>query len=241
MILNSIFSTLEFNTYQIEKDLKILSELNLNEEMTSRISATLSKPVERKGKDLQGRVLMVVDEIKGLGKIIVKNYSRGGLFQKILKNNHLAVGEFRPLIEFKILKFLLDHGINVPKPLAIAQKGKCIYKGWLVSEYIDNIGTLVDISLKDPVKARHYTERLVIELKKIIELNILHTDLHPGNVIISAINDLPYIIDFDKAIVYKGTKAQLKELYLRRWRRAVIKHNLPEILSEIMCLGLLSR
>ena len=32
----------------------------------------------------------------------------------------------------------------------------------------------------------------------------------------------------------------LRDFYLRRWRRAVIKHHLPESIAEVMCLKLKS-
>ena len=47
-----------------------------------------------------------------------------------------------------------------------------------------------------------------------------------------------YVLDFDKAVRFSGNKNALRDKYVCRWRRAVIKHKLPETLSELMCIGL---
>jgi 3-deoxy-D-manno-octulosonic acid kinase len=75
------------------------------------------------------------------------------------------------------------------------------------------------------------------QLYLLIEEGIYHVDLHPGNVLVDN-NHNVYVIDFDKARCWTGPKNELRDLYLHRWRRAVIKHNLPETLSEIACLHL---
>jgi 3-deoxy-D-manno-octulosonic acid kinase len=73
----------------------------------------------------------------------------------------------------------------------------------------------------------------------LIKNRIFHVDLHPGNVLVS--NDgRAFIVDFDKARIFTGGEAALRELYLRRWRRAVIKHKLSPVLAEMMSLTLRS-
>ena len=62
---------------------------------------------------------------------------------------------------------------------------------------------------------------------------ILHVDLHLGNVLVDS-NSRVYLIDFDKARYSIQNKDKLRDKYLRRWRRAVIKHRLPEKLSDLM-------
>jgi len=47
-----------------------------------------------------------------------------------------------------------------------------------------------------------------------------------------------YLLDFDKGSVYHGNRQKLKFRYLTRWQRAVSKHRLPEMLTEILQAGL---
>jgi hypothetical protein len=47
-----------------------------------------------------------------------------------------------------------------------------------------------------------------------------------------------HVVDFDNARPFDGSERDLRDQYLRRWRRAVIKHNLPETLSELMAMEL---
>jgi 3-deoxy-D-manno-octulosonic acid kinase len=58
-------------------------------------------------------------------------------------------------------------------------------------------------------------------------------DLHPGNVLVDS-NSRVYLIDFDKARYSYLNKDKLRVKYISRWRRAVIKHRLPESLWEMM-------
>jgi len=37
-----------------------------------------------------------------------------------------------------------------------------------------------------------------------------------------------FLIDFDKARTRPQNRGQLREKYINRWRRAVVKHHLPE-------------
>jgi 3-deoxy-D-manno-octulosonic acid kinase len=77
------------------------------------------------------------------------------------------------------------------------------------------------------------------QIRILIKHRIFHVDLHPGNVLVGKADKI-YIVDFDKACYFKGTQHALRELYLRRWRRAVIKHKLSPLLSEMMSLTLRS-
>ena len=46
-------------------------------------------------------------------------------------------------------------------------------------------------------------------------------------------NEQPYIIDFDKARIFRGSGKRLAEKYRKRWQRAVRKHGLPDSLSRL--------
>lgn len=57
-----------------------------------------------------------------------------------------------------------------------------------------------------------------------------------GNVLVYPEQSV-YLIDFDKARHFKGSASDLRKAYICRWRRAVIKHGLPEVLSEYVSAG----
>jgi predicted Ser/Thr protein kinase len=58
-------------------------------------------------------------------------------------------------------------------------------------------------------------------------------DLHPGNVLVTPENRL-YLIDFDKARTTPVNRRRLREKYIRRWQRAVLKYRLPAFLNTIL-------
>jgi 3-deoxy-D-manno-octulosonic acid kinase len=78
---------------------------------------------------------------------------------------------------------------------------------------------------------------VIEQISLLIQNDILHVDLHPGNVVVD-VQEKVYLLDFDKGCVYHGNRQKLKDRYLARWQRAVKKHRLPEMLSNILHSGL---
>ena len=76
-------------------------------------------------------------------------------------------------------------------------------------------------------------KNVIEQLSLLIKNRILHVDLHPGNVVIDT-SDKAHLVDFDKARIYHGSEQKLINRYISRWKRAVVKHNLPDILLEMM-------
>jgi 3-deoxy-D-manno-octulosonic acid kinase len=77
----------------------------------------------------------------------------------------------------------------------------------------------------------------VDQILRLIQNKIWHVDLHPGNVIVNPEGRV-FLLDFDKAQIYHGGKQQLQGRYFARWKRAVIKHQLPVMLIDLMRVGL---
>jgi len=216
------------------------SQINLSNDQVKLILSNLTRISTKSKNSLEGRAQTIELIVPQLGELVIKKYSRGGFLKNFISHHYLRFFTLRPFLEFQMLTRVKELGVNAPTPVAVISKGSFIYLAWLVLYRIHNKGTLVTISKNSILDARRYTEQLVHQLMNLIENKIYHIDLHPGNVIVCSKTDEPFILDFDKAKIYRGSKEKLKELYLRRWRRAVIKHNLPEILAEIMCLGLRS-
>ncbi len=79
---------------------------------------------------------------------------------------------------------------------------------------------------------------VIEQISKLIQHHILHIDLHPGNVIVDK-DERVFIIDFDKGRRFSGSQNKLSNLYLRRWQRAVSKHRLPVMLTDMLRAGLI--
>jgi len=194
-------------------------------------------PSERPISVLGGRGAVTFGELPGIGRVVVKHYSRGGWLRHLISHFYLRLGAYRAQTEFELLSIARVAGVNAPEPLFWAYKGGLIYRTWLVTREIKNKHTLAELSLLDEERTSLALKRLTEQVQRMIENHIFHVDLHPGNVLVDD-SGAVFIIDFDKASQICGSRNALRDSYLTRWRRAVIKHSLPEIVSEGMCLGL---
>ena len=186
---------------------------------------------------LGGRGIITVASVADFGSVVVKHYSRGGLLRFVAGGTYLKNGATRGQQEYETLCEVKEMGVNVPDPVAFAFKGKLFYKAWLVTKEIPGRRTLVELSAMDEDLCFDALESLIFQFSLLIKNRIFHVDLHPGNVVVDR-NKTVFILDFDKAYKFQGSLNRLRDLYLRRWRRAVIKHKLPDYLSERVCLGL---
>jgi 3-deoxy-D-manno-octulosonic acid kinase len=138
-----------------------------------------------------------------------------------------------------MLERVRSYGVNAPNPIAIVKRGGVVYSTWLVMEELVGAKTLVQVQAEDAEAVHRVMAELTEQVKILVQRQVLHVDLHPGNVLVSP-SGVVYIIDFDKAHHFHGSGQALRDLYLRRWRRAVIKHGLSPVLSEMMSLALRS-
>lgn len=188
---------------------------------------------------LGGRGRSVTAEVPGLGAVFVKRYSHGGVLRAVTGGRFLNIGPSRSCAEFVMLERVRAMGINAPRPLVYVIKGNLFYNTWLIMEELPDTRTLVEVSVNEPEALDGCMERLAPHLRTLVTNKVLHVDLHPGNVLVAKDGTI-FIVDFDKAYTYRGSESQLRELYLRRWRRAVIKHGLSPVLTEKMSLTLRS-
>jgi 3-deoxy-D-manno-octulosonic acid kinase len=134
-------------------------------------------------------------------------------------------------------------GVNAPRPLIFVNKGSFFYQSWLFMEEIVDSQNLAQLSKGEEGENGDLLHdgmaKLGQQVLRLVENKIFHVDLHPGNVLLDATGRV-VIVDFDKAREYHGSSDSLRDLYLRRWRRAVIKHKLSPVLTEMMSLTLRS-
>jgi 3-deoxy-D-manno-octulosonic acid kinase len=203
-------------------------------------------PIEAPRGVLAGRGYTGIQSVEGLGRVFVKQYAHGGLLRGLTRGRFLCVGPARSRSEFCMLERVRSLGVQAPKPILYVIKGSFICQTWLVMEEIESSRNLVEVSREELASGTpgsdvicDVMERLGDQLLGLIRNKILHVDLHPGNVLVDR-DGAVYIVDFDKACDFHGSTEELRDLYLRRWRRAVIKHKLSPILTEFMSLRLRS-
>ncbi len=185
---------------------------------------------------LEGRTAITRCEVDGIGPVVIKQYRRGGLIRHFIKRRYFKFGKTRAQREFELLQIVATLGLNVPEPIAYAHRGRLLYLAWLITREIHQPVSLVRLSLQDEKKTGTAMESVVEQMSALIQNDILHVDLHPGNVVLDAAGKV-YLLDFDKGIFYRGNRQRLKSQYLIRWQRAVTKHRLPQMLSDMLLAG----
>lgn len=206
---------------------------DLNDRQLKQLTKLFEIPSHTVDSVLGGRCSITVVEIRGIGSLVVKYYRRGGLIRHLVKQRYLKWGKTRCQLEYDILNKVIDLGVGAPKPVAYAYQGRLCYRCWLVTREIEQQQTLARLSLTDMDRAFAVIGQIAGYISTLIQNHILHVDLHPGNVLIDS-NSRVYLIDFDKARYSTQNKDKLRDKYISRWRRAVIKHKLPEKLNDLM-------
>lgn len=205
-----------------------------------RLVALCRQPVVGRRALLAGTNCISVGDIEGLGRVVVKHYRRGGVLSRFVSSTYLRWGEIRSRMELELLLKARELGVAAPRPVGFVVKGGLLYRTWLATEEIPDHHSLAEVALKDLDRAESLLDEVGRQIALLIQGGIYHIDLHPGNVLVDGANRI-YIVDFDKAEQFRRGRNALRDLYLFRWRRAAIKHGLPETFSELMCLRLRSR
>ncbi len=217
----------------------IYSEKHLSDkDLKSVVEALKIQASPNEDHLLSGRGTIKFTELDGIGPVAIKKYLRGGLLGKIIKKYYVqGAGKLRPQIEYEALLIARKCGIKAPCPHAFVIQGQLLYQAWLIMEKIEHQDNLASISLKNPEFAQGLMPEVCRIITTLVDNMIFHPDLHPGNFLMTLSREL-YLIDFDKAAIFSGPPSKLQEVYLLRWRRAVIKHNLPDFLAEYVSASL---
>jgi 3-deoxy-D-manno-octulosonic acid kinase len=224
----------EIRSYQ---GYRIGAAVAANDVMLQRLVALFGSRNKNSTQPLNGRGNVIYGDLPSIGRVVVKRYLRGGVFRHFIHSKYFRYGPTRGEREYRLLQVAHEVGINVPDPLFFADRGWPLYEAWLVTREIEGRINFADLAKTDEHAAIEYVDALVEQITLLVQEKIFHVDLHPGNVVMDQ-NRKVYILDFDKAEEYTGRKNTLRDLYLVRWRRAVIKHRLPEWVSEAICPAL---
>jgi 3-deoxy-D-manno-octulosonic acid kinase len=210
--------------------------MNLTESHLHTLKAHFH-PSESTGMSvLGGRTAVTPVVLDDIGSVVIKHYRRGGLLRYLVKRRYLKTGKTRSRREFELLDILGNLGVNVPQPIAYASCGGLFYLAWLVTREIHQPATLASLSLRDEKKTVTAMASVIEQISLLVQNDILHVDLHPGNVVIDK-DGYVYLLDFDKGRIHKGDRQKLTRRYLSRWQRAVRKHGLPEMLNDLLQSG----
>jgi 3-deoxy-D-manno-octulosonic acid kinase len=155
----------------------------------------------------------------------------------MVKRRYLKWGKTRCQIEYELLHKVRNLGVSAPEPIVYAFRGGLFYKGWLVTREIKEKQTLAELSCADEQRAHIVMKDVINQVFTLINNNIFHVDLHPGNVLVDS-GGRVFLLDFDRARLSQWDKNKLRDHYLIRWRRAVMKHRLPKMLCETLGAGL---
>jgi len=205
---------------------------NISDQQLKQLIRFFNLPQNSVNSALGGRTSITVTRLQGIGSVVIKYYRRGGAIRHLIKKRYLKCGKTRCQIEYELLQKVRSLGINAPEPIAFAYRGRLFYQCWLVTREIQDHQTLAQLSRSNEEQARMALKGVIKQVSMLIKNKILHADLHPGNVIVDNQNQV-YLLDFDKGGVFPGDKNALKTRYLSRWNRAIQKHGLPEMLSEV--------
>lgn len=186
---------------------------------------------------LEGRVAMKRFEDSDSQTFVIKEYKRGGLVGHLLGNLHLRTGPGRAAGELDFLIRASKAGIAVPEPVGVIEEGGFIYRTWLILREIPKAQSLAELGKADSELIDKFIDEAATLISKLIKAKIFHVDLHPGNVLVDSSSKV-LLLDFDKATIFNGDLKNLRDLYLCRWRRAVIKHKLPPQMAERMSMNL---
>ncbi len=213
-----------------------LTSLASNINPASLLELTQGKGI-RSEKILAGRGGITYAELPAIGPVIVKHYTRGGLMGRLIQHRYIYSAVCRAEQELLMLERVRALGVCAPEPVGFVRKGSLLYQNWLITREIQHRASLAELAASEEEFVDQIAAELVAQIQILVENGIFHVDLHPGNVLVGDKHKVS-ILDFDKARDFRGPLRALRDQYIFRWRRAVLKHCLPDVLNEAVCLGL---
>ncbi len=146
-----------------------------------------------------GRAQVVLHEYHGM-QLVSKHYYRGGMLAPILGDIYFGVRaeRSRSFREWCMLSTMRAQGLPVPNPIAASViSSGLFYRADLVTERIQDVETLADRCMVDPVES--FVWRKVGEtIRRFHDCNVYHADLNARNILIDDSGEVS-LLDFDKS------------------------------------------
>lgn len=153
------------------------------------------------------------------GAAVLRYYRRGGLRAKLGRESYfwLGQGRVRAFAEIKVLDYLYKQQLAVPEPIgAVYWRHGLWYKNAILTRRIEGASNLAEIYKQlDPL--------LVFNaINGMHKAGVWHADLNANNILVDHSNRV-WLIDFDRARLYKSLSlAQVNNNY-QRLKRSLIK------------------
>jgi tRNA A-37 threonylcarbamoyl transferase component Bud32 len=211
------------------------SRQTLSDHQLQQLCTLFQSPPSASSDTLAGRQGVALADMPGIGQVVVKHYARGGLIRHINTDTYVNVFKTRGEKEFLWLEIVRRIGIKAPTPVAFAATGRWVGQCWLVTTVVPKHRSLIQFSRDNDDRRERVYRHAGEQVRTLIRHGIWHRDLHPGNVLVSDQN-VPFLIDFDKACHVRN-RQRLHRRYVARWRRAVVKHGLPDELNAVMAFA----
>lgn len=154
----------------------------------------------------------------GFGDAVIRHYRRGGLVARFSADRYIWRGpeRTRSLAEYRLLQFMYERGLPVPRPLAAAYwRTGLLYRAAIMIERIPDARPLVT------VLDQGHQARTALALFQMHQLGVWHADLNAYNILIDN-NDKVWLIDFDKSRP-RALTPELRQANLLRLRRSLVK------------------
>ena len=157
---------------------------------------------------------------------VLRQYFRGGLFGRFIKQSYLFTGEnkVRSFQEFRITQSLYAQGLPVPEPVAaVYYRTGATYKAAILTRYLPDTVTLSHMLQKSGEIQWSFIAEAIYKLHA---AGLVHSDLNAHNVLIHP-DQTVTIIDLDKSgyfpIVQKTVGASFPVMMLSGAHRDNLK------------------
>lgn len=161
---------------------------------------------------------------------VLRTYLRGGLVAKINKQAYLGLSRenSRSFKEWRLLKWMFDQGLPVPKPIAASFCRWPIslspfYRAHILVERIPGVQTLDQLLCRAIVDNSSWNS-VGKCVRRFHNESIYHADLNANNILLDE-KQTVYLIDFDKGELRLNQQenAQWKQANLDRLKRSFLK------------------
>lgn len=159
----------------------------------------------------------------GVGRVVLREYRRGGLVARISEQNYVFTREsdVRSVAEFRLLNHLVNMGLPVPKPVAAWYRkvSKALYQAAIMIERLESTAPLAEL-----VPALDVTDwrALGTTIRRFHDAGVNHADLNCFNVLVR--DGTYFLIDFDKGrIMPRQSSEKWKVNNLERFARSIRK------------------
>jgi len=131
--------------------------------------------------------------------LVLRNFRRGGLVQKILSDRYIRLGveNSRSWREWELLARMYNQGLPVPRPVAaMVEVGPLLYSADLITERIPGARSLAEILQQEPLSPETW-RNIGATIAWFHNRGIWHSDLNAENILLDE-SSVVYLLDFDR-------------------------------------------